>query len=217
MARQSQRSGVARHIEDALSERFPMTPTPPHAARSEGSPSERIPRLPLIELAQMTNDQRRVADELTKGPRKGVVGPFVPLLYAPQLLEVVEPLGSELRFRGELGRRVHELSVCFIAATTKNAFEWDIHSQLALTLGVTADQIEALRHGLLPTDLPEDELAALHFVDQLLASNDVDDEVYAKALEFLGAAGVVELTTVVGYFILVCWLINVARSSSTWD
>jgi len=164
----------------------------------------------------MTPDQRRVAETLVAGPRKGVVGPFVPLLYAPNLLQLVEPLGAELRFRGALDRRVHELVVCLIAAVTTNTFEWDVHSKAALELGVREDQIATLRQGLVPSDLDVDEATALDFAAQLLASNNVEDDVFAAAVRLFGSSGVVELTTVVGYFVMVCWLINVAQPTVRW-
>ena len=47
-------------------------------------PSERL-SLPSPE--SMTPAQRAAADALTAGPRKGVKGPFIPLMHSPVLLE----------------------------------------------------------------------------------------------------------------------------------
>lgn|GEM_PF-4699058 len=141
-------------------------PASPRDSASSNDHDEQSARLPLLDFADMTDEQRRLATELIEGPRKGVVGPFVPLLYAPHLFQVVEPLGSELRFRGELDRRVHELVVCLVAATTKNQFEWDIHSRSARELGVSERQLESLRHGSAPPDLASHEHAALAYCAQ---------------------------------------------------
>ena len=46
-------------------------------------------RLPLPADAQMSDEQRAAAQALIDGPRKGVYGPFLPLLRSPQLLERV--------------------------------------------------------------------------------------------------------------------------------
>jgi 4-carboxymuconolactone decarboxylase len=46
----------------------------------------------------MTDTQRAAADALIAGPRKGVYGPFLPLLRSPVLLERVASLGEYLRF-----------------------------------------------------------------------------------------------------------------------
>ncbi len=193
-----------------------MSPEPLPDPDARREPENRVERLPLLEIDDMTEHQRRLAARLIEGPRKGVVGPFVPLLYTPRLLEVVEPLGAELRFHGTLDRRVHELVVCLIAAKTANEFEWDIHSRAALDLGVADDQVKVLRSGSVPVDLPANETAALQFVEQLLATNNVDDALFSRVVDDFGPSGVVELTTVAGYFVMACWLINVARTSPAW-
>lgn len=193
-----------------------MIPTSPKDSNASNDQGKHAERLGLLGQEQMSEHQRRLANGLINGPRKGVAGPFVPLLYTPRILEVVEPLGSELRFRGELDRRVHELVVCFVAARTKNKFEWDVHSQSARDLGIAAQQIEALHDEIAPSDLLPQEDAALQFVQQLLTSNRVDDDVFSKAVEFFGSSGVVELTAVTGYFTMACWLINITESTSAW-
>ena len=56
--------------------------------------------------------QRAAAQALIDGPRKGVYGPFLPLLRSPQLLDRVARLGEHLRFGGTLDARVRELATC---------------------------------------------------------------------------------------------------------
>ena len=41
-------------------------------------------RMPPIPRERMTDAQRAAADELIAGPRKGVKGPFIPLLRSPE-------------------------------------------------------------------------------------------------------------------------------------
>jgi 4-carboxymuconolactone decarboxylase len=38
------------------------------------------------------------------------------------------------------------------------------------------------------------------------------DPTYAAALQAFGEQGLVELSTLIGYFAMVCWLMNVART-----
>lgn len=40
----------------------------------------------------------------------------------------------------------------------------------------------------------------------------VSDATYAEAVACFGAAGCVELTALAGYFVMVCWIMNVART-----
>jgi 4-carboxymuconolactone decarboxylase len=171
-------------------------------------------RLPLPPLAAMAPAQRAAAEALIAGPRKAVYGPFVPLLRCPPLLERVAQLGETLRFASGLASDVREFSTCLAAQRVGNQFEWVMHQPLALAAGVPAEALEALRVGATPPGLPPDLQRCWDFGTQLLDGHAVDDACYAAASEAFGEAGVVELATLIGYFVMVSWLMNVARTPS---
>ena len=60
--------------------------------------------------------------------------------------------------------------------------------------------------------MPTDEEAALDFCRELLQTHGVSDPTYAAALAEFGEQGVVELASLVGYFVMVSWVMNVART-----
>lgn len=169
-------------------------------------------RLPLPAESAMNDAQRAAAQALIAGPRKGVFGPFLPLLRSPQLLERVAKTGEYLRFESVLDARIRELATCAVARHVSNQFEWVMHAPLALKAGVAPAAIEALRLGATPKGLPPDEEAALDFTLELLRTHGTSDPTYAAALAAFGEQGVVELATLVGYFAMVCWVMNVART-----
>jgi 4-carboxymuconolactone decarboxylase len=47
---------------------------------------------------------------------------------------------------------------------------------------------------------------------ELMRRNGVSDGTYAEATACFGEAGTVELTALVGYFVMVCWIMNVGRT-----
>src|SRR5207237_4332064 len=104
-------------------------------------------RLPMPDAQSMSGDQRAAADALIAGPRKGVYGPFLPLLRSPRLLDRVGKLGEYLRFESVLDARVRELVICAVARHTTNQFEWLMHAPLAIKAGVSAATIDVLRAG----------------------------------------------------------------------
>ena len=169
-------------------------------------------RLPLPAESAMTPAQREAAQALIAGPRKGVYGPFLPLLRSPVLLDRVAKTGEYLRFDSVLEARIRELATCAVARHVSNQFEWTMHAPLAVKAGVAAATIEALRLGARPRDLPPDEEAALDFTRELLQTHGVSDPTYGAALRSFGEQGLVELATLVGYFAMVSWLMNVART-----
>lgn len=169
-------------------------------------------RLPLPPESQMTPAQREAAQMLINGPRKGVFGPFLPLMRSPVLLDRAAKVGEYLRFDSPLDARIRELVTCATARHVSNQFEWLMHAGLARKAGVADATIEALRVGARPKDLPADEEAALDFARELLHTHGVSDPTYAAALQAFGDQGVVDLSALVGYFVMVSWVMNVART-----
>jgi len=171
-------------------------------------------RLPLPSTEQMSAAQQAAAQALIDGPRKAVYGPFVPLMRAPDLLERVAQLGEALRFGGQLPAAVREWVTALVAQRLGNQFEWVMHAPLAQAAGVPAAALEAIRVGQPPAGLPDDVQTAHDFCVELLAEHGVGDALYARARTAFGEAGVVELATLIGYFAMVSWLMNVARTPS---
>jgi 4-carboxymuconolactone decarboxylase len=169
-------------------------------------------RLPPLADAALTPEQRAAADALTRGPRGGVKGPFIPLLRSPPLVERMGALGEYVRFQSALPGRISEFVMLYVAREWSNAFEWQVHAPLAVREGVTAESIAALAEGRRPHAMPGDEDAAYALCDELTRTRGVCDATYARALAAFGERGVVDLVAVYGYFAAVCALMNVAHT-----
>lgn len=184
----------------------PAAPAPQGFTRGAGE------RLPMPDAAAMNEAQRAAAQALIDGPRKGVYGPFLPLLRSPELLDRVAKLGEYLRFQSVLDARVRELATCVAARHVGNQFEWLMHAPLAQKAGVAAAAVEAIRLGARPQGLQPDEQAAVDLALELVHQHGTSEPAYQAALAAFGEQGVVELVTLVGYFVMVSWLMNVART-----
>ena len=169
-------------------------------------------RLPLPAAEAMTEVQRAAAKTLIDGPRKAVLGPFVPLMQSPALLERVGSLGEHLRFRGMLDARIRELVTCAVARHVGNQFEWVVHAAAAVKAGVSEMAIEALRLGRRAAPLADDEQLALDVALEVLQHHGVSEPTYIAAEARFSREGVVELVALVGYFAMVCWIMNVAHT-----
>lgn len=169
-------------------------------------------RLPIPERSAMSDAQRAAADAIINGPRKAIFGPFVPLLQTPALMERIGKTGEALRFEGTLPERIRELAICVVARETANQFEWQTHAPLAVRAGVAAEAIEAVAAGRRPPGLAADEACAFDFVSELMRRHGVSDATYADATSCFGVPAIVELTALAGYFVMACWVMNVART-----
>ena len=189
-----------------------MTPIDQAALARQGFSASAQDRLPLMPREAMSAAQREAADALIAGPRKAVFGPFIALMRSPDLMSRVGKVGEYLRFDSPLDVRIRELAMCLVARHVSNQFEWLMHAPLALKAGVPASSLDAIAAGSYPHSTAADEAATVDLVSELLQHHGTSDRAYAAALALFGEQGVVELTTLVGYFTMVCWVMNVART-----
>lgn len=179
---------------------------------SQGFAAAAVERLPMPAAAELTEAQRACAEALIAGPRKGVKGPFIPLLQSPALLESLAAVGAHLRFGSALPTRVSEFVMLVVARALSNQFEWAVHFPLARQAGTAASTLLQLQAGARPTDMSEEEALAFDCTKELMATHGLSDITYARAHQQWQARGVVELTGLIGYFTTVCWIMNVSRT-----
>ena len=81
-------------------------------------------RMPPLPADSMDEKQRKAAEELTRGPRGGVKGPFVAALRSPELVDRLGRLGEYLRFGSSLQPRIGEFVMLIVSREWTNQFEW---------------------------------------------------------------------------------------------
>jgi 4-carboxymuconolactone decarboxylase len=188
------------------------SPTPIASTPPQGFSAGRAERLPIPTRDSMSEAQQRAADAIIAGPRKAIFGPFVPLLRRPALMEAIGKTGETLRFQGCLSEQVREFAICVVARQTSSQFEWLMHAPLAIKAGVAQAAIDALHAGCRPRELTAELETTVDFINELMLRHGVSDATYAEAVHRFGESGVVELAALVGYFAMVCWVMNVART-----
>ena len=169
-------------------------------------------RMPPLARESMDELQRVAADELIAGPRKGVKGPFIPLLRSPRLLAPLHKAGEYLRFDSALSRRVSEFATLVVARQWSQQFEWSTHVPLARQAGTSPETIEALRLGHRPAAMSGEEAFVYDFIVELTTHHGVGDATYGECLERFGERGVIDLVGLIGYFGLVSMVLNVAHT-----
>ena len=95
-----------------------------------------------------------------------------------------------------------------------NSYEWNAHHALALKAGLSTDIINAVGDGRRPDRMADDEAILYDLCMEVLHNKSLSDATYAKALAKFGEAGIVEATSLQGYYTYLAMLMNVARSPS---
>ena len=174
-------------------------------------------RMPPLPADKMTEAQRKASEEMIAGPRKGVKGPFVPLLRSPELMDRLQKVGEYLRFQSSLEQRISELIMLVVSRQWTQHFEWFVHVPLGRKAGISGDTIAALADGRRPAGMREDEEVAYDFCAELLRNKGVSEATYRRAVARFGENGVIDMIGVAGYFTTVSMVMNVAHSPPTAD
>ena len=169
-------------------------------------------RMPPIPADKWTDAQKKAAEEITSGPRKELVGPFIPLLRSPEFMSRLQRVGEYLRFNTKLGSNISEFIILLIARQWTQQFEWYSHESLALKAGVKPETIKAIADVHRPAELTPDEEMIYDFVTELRLRQSVSDSVYAKIVSRFGEQGVIDITGLCGYYTLLGMLMNTART-----
>ena len=168
-------------------------------------------RMAPIPLDKMSPAQRKVAEDIMAGPRGGLRGPFNAWLRSPELADRLQKVGEYVRFNTSLDKRLNEMAILMTAQHWGSQYEWYAHAPLALKAGLDPAIVNALGEGRKPDAMKEDEAIVWEFTTQLRRAHNVDDAIYARAVEKFGENGIVDLIAVNGYYDVVSMTLNVAR------
>ncbi|HWO26482.1 MAG TPA: hypothetical protein VNO30_47465 [Kofleriaceae bacterium] len=165
-------------------------------------------RIPALDIADLSPEQRRVHDTIVAGPRGAVPGPLAIWLTSAELADKAQALGAFCRFGSSLSPRLSELAILVVGAHWTAGYEWHTHAPLAVAAGIDPSAVEAIRARRAPVFARADEQVVYELARELLAIRHVSDGTYRRAVGQLGQKGVVELIGILGYYTLISMTIK---------
>lgn len=174
----------------------------------------------MLTPKQMNPKQLELYELLTKNEGPDVtmtnadgslVGPFNLMVHEPRLGAALQKLGGVILYRGSLSARAREIAILCVAAHQQSEFERSAHEAIGRSAGLTDDEMAtiAAKGSLSLSDTIE---ACVFKVSRaLLEQGDLDDAAYEEAVKILGEAGLIELSTVIGYYSLVALQLRLFR------
>lgn len=169
-------------------------------------------RLPPIAEEFWTDEQRLHAKALLAGPRGAVIGPFIPLLRSPVLMDRTQHLGEYLRFNSALTGHLSEFAILITARHWSQEVEWTAHAPIALKAGLDAAAIQSVLHGVRPAAMSEGEAAVYDFATEMHRTRHITDATWARALACFGEKGIVDLLGILGYYTMLSIVMNGAQT-----
>jgi 4-carboxymuconolactone decarboxylase len=179
-------------------------------------------RLPLLDPTELSETQRKVYDLAnstmvpwaeaahfqSKTTDGKLIGPFNPVLFAPEMALCFADLqAAEARYT-PLSERVRQVVILAVGAVWKADYELYAHSAVARKAGLSDAAIRSLARGANPEDLSDDERVAQRFVRQLTAEHHVEEPLYRAAEAAFGREGIVAMMFLAGCYQVVCSLLN---------
>jgi 4-carboxymuconolactone decarboxylase len=168
-------------------------------------------RFKPLTAGQLTPEQKAMVDHLLSGERGGLNGPFNVTLRSPEMGDLAQKLGAQLRYHSSLPNRLNELAIIMTARFWNAQYEWSAHRKNAQTAGVSPAVIEAIAAGKRPKfDNPAEEIV-YNFGHDLLYTKQVSDDAFKAVVDKFGERGAVDLTGVMGYYCFVSMMLNIDR------
>ena len=174
-------------------------------------PQLRGDRFKPLTAAEMTPEQRAMADAILAGPRASLNGPFNVMLRSPDLGDRLQKVGEYVRFKTSIPPRLNELAILVTARAWTAQYEWYAHAQYAAKAGVPPVVIEEIAAGKRPSKMESDEAVVYNFTRELIDTKQVSDTNFNAVKDKLGERGVVDLVGLIGYYHTVSMLLNVDR------
>lgn len=165
-------------------------------------------RIPELDPDTLSDDQKRVYDEIASGPRGGVRGPLAVWLRRPGLADRAQALGRYCRYDSSLSPRLSELAILTTARIWDAAYEWAAHVPHAQKAGLPGAVIDALENDREPPFETEEEAVVYEVTRRLNLDRRLSDRLYQRAEQVLGLERLVDLVGVLGYYSLISMTLN---------
>ena len=136
-------------------------------------------------------------------------GPLSIMIHVPEMLQRGEHLRAYLRGdAASLPVKIRELAMILTARELDCQFIWNAHAALARQAGVRDDIVDRLREKKELTGLAPDEAAVVNYGREFFRTHQVSQATFDAALAQFGVRGLIELTTLMGYYALLAFNIN---------
>ncbi len=164
-----------------------------------------MPKIPLVTDAELTAETREVLERL---PPLNI---FRMLANAPTNLKTFVDWGLSLLFQTELDARDREIAILRVAHVTRSKYEWHQHAAIARRVGVTEDEIAAVKVDGPVTTLGTDRNLVCRVADEITRDVRLSDDALAAILERYGTRQALELILNVSHFNMVSRILESTR------
>ena len=174
-------------------------------------------RVPVLKPEEMTDEQKRIDQEIGSTRSGRANGPFAIWLRDPGLADQANRFGNYLRNNTSLAKPLQEIAILVTARHWTAQYEWAVHERRALEAGVHEDIVDAIRDQRRPGF--DDEIEEMVYVvcSELYDTDALGDETYDRAVELLGEQALIELVAIAGFYSMIAITLNAFEAPTPED
>ena len=161
-------------------------------------------RVPAVERDQVADEHKAAYDEVAgvRG-RAPTVGPSSVMVYSPEMAALATRLGSYFTEQSVIPQKFARLAAMIGARSMDCVYVWNAQAPQGREAGLNDALCDAIRDKKPIPDSPAEEATMANYGLELARTNQVKQESFDAALGLLGARGLAEFTTALGYFRLI--------------
>jgi len=163
-------------------------------------------RVRLIEKEQAPPEVKEIFQKIEDNGAK-ILNLYKVVANSPKVLLNFIRLGNSIIGRMELPPRLREIVILRVARLTGSEYEWVQHAPVALQVGVSQKQLDAMSGWKNSAEFNNEERAILQYTDEVAQKVKVTDQTFKALKNFFSEQTIVELTMTIGYYEMVARLL----------
>ena len=167
-------------------------------------------RIPTASRSTVPSDQVDAFDQyVTERGSIPDAGPLSVMIHAPELIKRGEHLRAYLRGdESSLPANIRELGMLVTAREMDCQFIWNAHAAQGRRSGLSDALVDGLRDKKEVSGLSPAESAVIDYGREFFRTHRVSETTFNEAMSQFGTRGLVELTTLMGYYSCLAFNIN---------
>jgi 4-carboxymuconolactone decarboxylase len=171
----------------------------------------RVPKLPREEWTDASREVCAFWGEPNAWEEGSKTNIIMVMANHPDLGKVYNIWGKHFLINCSLPVREYEIIILRVAWHTKSEYEWHNHVGYALNLGMSLDEIAAIKTGPDAPNWDELDSNTIRAVDELMQTGDLTDATWAALSKHFDRKQMMDFIFTVGHYVMTSWAITAMR------
>ena len=163
-------------------------------------------RVRLIDKEEASAEVREIFQKIEDNEAR-ILNLYKVVAHSPKVWLSLIRLGNSIIGRTELPPKLREIVILRVARLTGSEYEWAQHAPVALQVGVSQKQLDAVPGWKNSAEFNNEERAVLQYTDEVAQQVKVTDQTFNTLKTFFNEQIIVELTRTIVYYEMVARLL----------